>query len=58
MSALEEVMAKVTALKKDLEDIGVGVTTSIMIMPTKVDYKVALNIRILMRKDLEEAEDR
>jgi len=54
MKSIHEVLEGIEAFKKDMEDLGVGVTTSIMTMPTDVDYKLALNLRVLVRKDLEE----
>ncbi|MBA7539313.1 hypothetical protein ES705_31592 [subsurface metagenome] len=54
MKSLQEVLEGIEAFKKDMEELGVDVTTSIMGTAPDVNYKVVLNISVLVKKVLEE----
>lgn len=54
MRALEEIMARVDALKRDLEELGVDVHMSVSEVPRGKMTKPSLTILSVVLKDLEE----
>ena len=54
MRALEEIMARVNALKRDLEELGVDVHVSVSEVPRGKMTRPNLTILSVVLKDLEE----
>lgn len=54
MKSLEEVFEGIEAFKEDMEKLGVLVEVSVHSAPAGVDHEVAINLRTLVREDLEE----
>jgi len=48
------VFEAIEAFKDDMEKLGVRVEVSVHSMPVGVDHEVAINLRTLVREDLEE----
>ena len=54
MKSLEEIMARVNALKKDLEDLGVDVTVAVTVTSADVGPAPVVDLRLLVSREIKE----
>ena len=58
MKSLEKVFEAIEAFKEDMEDLGVRMSSSVHSMPVGLDHEVGIHLRILVREDVEDLENR